>query len=52
MPQMAPLWWEMLFIMFITVFIMMSVILYHNISPLQKESDATIQNTFNLNWKW
>nr|YP_010710187.1 ATP synthase F0 subunit 8 [Macroscytus japonensis]WCS41487.1 ATP synthase F0 subunit 8 [Macroscytus japonensis] len=52
MPQMAPLWWEMLFIMFIAVFIMMSIILYHNINPSQEESDATIKNTINLSWKW
>nr|YP_010222579.1 ATP synthase F0 subunit 8 [Macroscytus subaeneus]UCC46029.1 ATP synthase F0 subunit 8 [Macroscytus subaeneus] len=52
MPQMAPLWWEILFIMFITVFITMSAILYHNINPLQGESDATIKNNTNLNWKW
>nr|YP_010222488.1 ATP synthase F0 subunit 8 [Aethus nigritus]AVJ52284.1 ATP synthase F0 subunit 8 [Microporus nigrita]UCC45899.1 ATP synthase F0 subunit 8 [Aethus nigritus] len=52
MPQMAPIWWEMLFIMFITTFIIMSMMIYHITQTKKGESDATIYVYPNMNWKW
>nr|AVJ52262.1 ATP synthase F0 subunit 8 [Agonosoma flavolineatum] len=52
MPQMAPLYWELLFIMFIVSLIIMSIILFH----MPKITSSTKMNynqlTNQINWKW
>nr|QCF45709.1 ATP synthase F0 subunit 8 [Anthocoris kerzhneri] len=52
MPQMAPLWWETLFILFTMSFIMMSMIMYYNmkINP-QKMNKMSIKIN-HFKWKW
>nr|AVJ52280.1 ATP synthase F0 subunit 8 [Hyperoncus lateritius] len=52
MPQMAPLYWELLFMMFILSLIMMSIIIYHlpKIPTLQKTEKSS--QTEDINWKW
>nr|QWX95529.1 ATP synthase subunit 8 [Latimbus concolor] len=51
MPQMAPLWWEILFLLFIMNFMMMSTIIYHNkmYSPKQMKMKYKINQ---FKWKW
>nr|YP_002735073.1 ATP synthase F0 subunit 8 [Riptortus pedestris]ABZ02115.1 ATP synthase F0 subunit 8 [Riptortus pedestris] len=52
MPQMAPLWWETLFIMFISMFIIMNMIIYYNknlTSPKVLKKNV-MNNEFK--WKW
>nr|YP_010222553.1 ATP synthase F0 subunit 8 [Glaucias dorsalis]UCC46003.1 ATP synthase F0 subunit 8 [Glaucias dorsalis] len=53
MPQMAPLWWEILFLMFIMSFIMMSIMIYflNNIMIKNKNISNKI-NINQLNWPW
>nr|YP_009654800.1 ATP synthase F0 subunit 8 [Leptoglossus membranaceus]QCI09355.1 ATP synthase F0 subunit 8 [Leptoglossus membranaceus] len=53
MPQMAPLWWEVLFFLFITSFIFMNTIIYYNkiINPKQM-SDTKNPNINQFKWKW
>nr|UPL65653.1 ATPase subunit 8 [Petillopsis calcar] len=53
MPQMSPLWWELLFIWFLTSFLFMNMIMYFNksYSPLKKlKSNNSMINEFK--WKW
>nr|YP_002995744.1 ATP synthase F0 subunit 8 [Stictopleurus subviridis]YP_010316732.1 ATP synthase F0 subunit 8 [Liorhyssus hyalinus]ACF04095.1 ATP synthase F0 subunit 8 [Stictopleurus subviridis]UMY76354.1 ATP synthase F0 subunit 8 [Liorhyssus hyalinus]URN72948.1 ATP synthase F0 subunit 8 [Liorhyssus hyalinus] len=53
MPQMSPLWWEILFLLFIMCFLIMNTIIYYNkmISPKKSENQMMIK-TSNQNWKW
>nr|UPL65601.1 ATPase subunit 8 [Rhopalus maculatus] len=51
MPQMSPLWWETLYIMFIMVFMIMIMIMYHNKN--YKLKNTSYKKKINqLNWKW
>nr|ASA69165.1 ATP synthase F0 subunit 8 [Clavigralla tomentosicollis] len=52
MPQMSPLWWEILFLLFIMSFMIMNTIIYYNKTPmpLQKQSKSIEINQFK--WKW
>nr|YP_010535288.1 ATP synthase F0 subunit 8 [Megacopta horvathi]UYA97775.1 ATP synthase F0 subunit 8 [Megacopta horvathi] len=53
MPQMAPLWWEYLFILFSMMMIMMMIIIYHN--PYIKtsgEKPGDKKPFKQMNWKW
>nr|YP_010310364.1 ATP synthase F0 subunit 8 [Daclera levana]UMY75899.1 ATP synthase F0 subunit 8 [Daclera levana] len=52
MPQMASLWWELLFMFFIITFMLMNTIIYYN--KLLK-FNKKINNKFikmEFNWKW
>nr|AVJ52288.1 ATP synthase F0 subunit 8 [Odontotarsus robustus] len=52
MPQMAPLYWELLFFLFIMSMIIMSTIIYH-VPKISKISGSTEQRSINqINWKW
>nr|YP_009485685.1 ATP synthase F0 subunit 8 [Carbula sinica]AVZ00821.1 ATP synthase F0 subunit 8 [Carbula sinica] len=52
MPQMAPLWWEMLFIMFILTFILMNIMIYFNMKISQKFYKNNYNSIKQFNWKW
>nr|QWX95531.1 ATP synthase subunit 8 [Piezogaster calcarator] len=53
MPQMAPLWWEILFILFITSFLMTNIMIYYLKSPEMLSIKSTLYKTpIQLNWKW
>nr|ATC73036.1 ATP synthase F0 subunit 8 [Graphocephala sp. EMHAU-2015-Zz052315] len=50
MPQMAPMWWTFLMIMFIMSMIMMMTNMYFNtLNKLMKKKEI---NTNQMNWKW
>nr|AVN68078.1 ATP synthase F0 subunit 8 [Ellipsidion sp. BLA050] len=53
MPQMMPMNWPMLYIMFLMIFIMFNIVNYYNIIPLKKvkSSKGKTKNKI-LNWKW
>nr|AVJ52300.1 ATP synthase F0 subunit 8 [Tectocoris diophthalmus] len=52
MPQMAPLYWEMLFFLFILSLLLTSIIIYHY-PKLQGEADNDLKRGYNqVNWKW
>nr|QKY63792.1 ATP synthase F0 subunit 8 [Triatoma barberi] len=52
MPQMAPTWWAILYLVFIMSLMIMCLILYfHSFNmPLIKSKDTNIKNK--MNWKW
>nr|QAU54259.1 ATP synthase F0 subunit 8 [Cydnidae sp. ITV1034] len=52
MPQMAPLWWEFLFIMFITTYIITSMVIYHTFDIKLNKKNKTSKSFKNMFWKW
>nr|AGO28133.1 ATP synthase F0 subunit 8 [Sphedanolestes impressicollis] len=52
MPQMAPIWWTTLFIMFNMSFIIMMTLMYFQseMKPIMKKQIT--KKTMNYNWKW
>nr|YP_010923083.1 ATP synthase F0 subunit 8 [Nysius inconspicuus]WJZ45486.1 ATP synthase F0 subunit 8 [Nysius inconspicuus] len=50
MPQMSPMWWEILFILFNMTLIMMNIMIYWQKMPNYK-SELTIKKK-TMNWKW
>nr|YP_010311843.1 ATP synthase F0 subunit 8 [Leptocorisa costalis]UNA68827.1 ATP synthase F0 subunit 8 [Leptocorisa costalis] len=52
MPQMAPLWWELLFTMFVTSFMLMIMIMYFNKMMKSKKIKTIIITTKQKQWKW
>nr|QIC20363.1 ATP synthase F0 subunit 8 [Oreogeton sp. DY-2020] len=53
MPQMAPISWLTLFIMFTLVFIMFCMMNYYITLPLApKTSDLKKSSNYHMSWKW
>nr|YP_008592443.1 ATP synthase F0 subunit 8 [Eusthenes cupreus]AFY16809.1 ATP synthase F0 subunit 8 [Eusthenes cupreus] len=52
MPQMAPLWWESLFLSFIILFIISSMIIYHIPKYSKLDAKSVSENINQMNWKW
>nr|UFK32226.1 ATP synthase F0 subunit 8 [Aguriahana sp. 1 BY-2021a] len=50
MPQMSPMWWTMLMIMFITSFIICMAVMYFNNSNFCKTKKSLTKK--NLTWLW
>nr|WKU84199.1 ATP synthase F0 subunit 8 [Talahua fervida] len=53
MPQMAPISWLILFMLFSTIFILFNTMNYFIYSPLLIKSKNIKKNSMNsMNWKW
>nr|QXT45763.1 ATP synthase F0 subunit 8 [Leucrocuta aphrodite] len=52
MPQMAPLSWLTLFIVFSMTLILFGILNYFLISPSAPEGSSTEVKTQSFNWKW
>nr|UOU85295.1 ATP synthase F0 subunit 8 [Compsobata cibaria] len=53
MPQMAPIGWLSLFIIFSMAFIFFNIMNYYSILPTTPESKTSLQiSCKSLNWKW
>nr|AVJ52278.1 ATP synthase F0 subunit 8 [Homaemus proteus] len=52
MPQMAPLYWEALFFMFIVSLMMVSIIIYHLPKITSNLTMSAPHNYPQANWKW
>nr|YP_010835875.1 ATP synthase F0 subunit 8 [Onukindia connexa]WGC89394.1 ATP synthase F0 subunit 8 [Onukindia connexa] len=50
MPQMSPMWWLNMMLMFIFCLIMMNSLIYFNF--FMKNKKKTNYDYKNLNWKW
>nr|YP_009643379.1 ATP synthase F0 subunit 8 [Pyrrhopeplus posthumus]APO08796.1 ATP synthase F0 subunit 8 [Pyrrhopeplus posthumus] len=51
MPQMSPLWWELLNIMTTSMMILTSIMIYHNKLNNPKSNNKTYTKN-KLPWKW
>uniref|UniRef100_A0AAU7YRY0 ATP synthase F0 subunit 8 n=1 Tax=Rhopalus latus TaxID=238591 RepID=A0AAU7YRY0_9HEMI len=51
MPQMSPLWWEVLYIIFIMMFMVMIITMYFN-KNFKLKSSIYNKKTNQSNWKW
>nr|YP_009654709.1 ATP synthase F0 subunit 8 [Brachymna tenuis]QCI09264.1 ATP synthase F0 subunit 8 [Brachymna tenuis] len=52
MPQMAPLWWETLYMMFIMSFMMVNIMMYFTIKNDFKSKKKEKKMFINMNWTW
>nr|QWX95519.1 ATP synthase subunit 8 [Spartocera fusca] len=52
MPQMSPLWWEMLFSLFTTTLLLMNMIMYFNSTPMSNYTSKYKMSTNQIKWKW
>nr|YP_010865769.1 ATP synthase F0 subunit 8 [Sclomina parva]WGT89721.1 ATP synthase F0 subunit 8 [Sclomina parva]WGT89734.1 ATP synthase F0 subunit 8 [Sclomina parva]WGT89747.1 ATP synthase F0 subunit 8 [Sclomina parva]WGT89760.1 ATP synthase F0 subunit 8 [Sclomina parva]WGT89773.1 ATP synthase F0 subunit 8 [Sclomina parva] len=52
MPQMAPIWWTMLFIMFNTTLIIMMMMMYFQVDTQPKTKKQFTSYIKYYNWKW
>nr|YP_010535249.1 ATP synthase F0 subunit 8 [Megacopta centronubila]UYA97697.1 ATP synthase F0 subunit 8 [Megacopta centronubila]UYA97710.1 ATP synthase F0 subunit 8 [Megacopta centronubila] len=52
MPQMSYMWWEMLFIMFNMLMIIMIIYNYHNPNIKWNYLISSANNVKQANWKW
>nr|BAF80298.1 ATP synthase F0 subunit 8 [Culicoides cylindratus]BAF80304.1 ATP synthase F0 subunit 8 [Culicoides cylindratus] len=51
-PQMAPINWTFLFLMFLLTNLMFNIINYYIYSPKINKSTSKIKMILPLNWKW
>nr|YP_010728505.1 ATP synthase F0 subunit 8 [Stictochironomus juncaii]WEF49746.1 ATP synthase F0 subunit 8 [Stictochironomus juncaii] len=54
MPQMSPMMWTLLFVFFISLFLLFNILNYFNFLPeffSSKTSQPLVKN-HSLNWKW
>nr|YP_010736650.1 ATP synthase F0 subunit 8 [Cobbenicoris guangxiensis]WEM32408.1 ATP synthase F0 subunit 8 [Cobbenicoris guangxiensis] len=51
MPQMMPMWWEMLLLMFITIMLSLCIMIYHN---KKYNNDSKIYKVIykQMHWTW
>nr|YP_011011070.1 ATP synthase F0 subunit 8 [Cymoninus sechellensis]WPW49238.1 ATP synthase F0 subunit 8 [Cymoninus sechellensis] len=52
MPQMSPMWWEMLFIYFMMLFLIMNSIIFWSINMKNKSNFKNLEKNKEMNWKW
>nr|YP_009472950.1 ATP synthase F0 subunit 8 [Dalsira scabrata]AST10180.1 ATP synthase F0 subunit 8 [Dalsira scabrata] len=52
MPQMAPMMWDMLFIFFMIMFIVINIMNYYTQKKSFNIQNKDINKTMQLNWKW
>nr|QZK21522.1 ATP synthase F0 subunit 8 [Amitermes sp. ANIC 0620] len=52
MPQMMPMEWTMLYIMFLATFLMFNIMNYFIQSPNKQQKMKKIINIHKINWKW
>nr|ARX95731.1 ATP synthase F0 subunit 8 [Protochauliodes biconicus] len=52
MPQMAPINWLFLFILFSLTLIIFNIINYYLINPINPEDSSQSLQKNSLNWKW
>nr|YP_009694497.1 ATP synthase F0 subunit 8 [Eurydema liturifera]QEI26482.1 ATP synthase F0 subunit 8 [Eurydema liturifera] len=52
MPQMAPLWWEILFITFMVTFMTFNIMIYFNSGKSINKNIKINKKSFQSNWMW
>nr|AMW67985.1 ATP synthase F0 subunit 8 [Stenosialis australiensis] len=52
MPQMAPLYWFLLFLYFFIIFILFNIMNYYNFNSLSPSKLSFSSENLSMNWKW
>nr|UPL65419.1 ATPase subunit 8 [Sadoletus valdezi] len=52
MPQMAPLWWELMYMLFIITYIMMNIIMFYGVGSDVYVRLSAKEKIKYMNWKW
>nr|QDI93910.1 ATP synthase F0 subunit 8 [Tuxedo drakei] len=53
MPQMSPMWWSTLFLIFLSTYLMIMMNMYtYNIYQKWNKESIKKKETSNINWKW
>nr|YP_009142392.1 ATP synthase F0 subunit 8 [Squilloides leptosquilla]AKH03051.1 ATP synthase F0 subunit 8 [Squilloides leptosquilla] len=52
MPQMAPLMWLNLYILFFSIFLLFIMMNYFTYMPNMKDQETSKYETQQMNWKW
>nr|UEP16622.1 ATP synthase F0 subunit 8 [Megalotomus costalis] len=52
MPQMAPMWWDILYIIFIILFLLINMIIYFNKNLKINYKMINKLNNEEIKWKW
>nr|YP_009654839.1 ATP synthase F0 subunit 8 [Placosternum urus]QCI09407.1 ATP synthase F0 subunit 8 [Placosternum urus] len=52
MPQMSPLWWEMLFLVFIMSLMMFNIIIYFMQNKMNLNKNLFKNDNIQFIWKW
>nr|YP_009654891.1 ATP synthase F0 subunit 8 [Eocanthecona thomsoni]QCI09868.1 ATP synthase F0 subunit 8 [Eocanthecona thomsoni] len=52
MPQMSPLWWEVLFMMFIFTFMLFNIMIYFTNKNMMINKMTYYKKIKNLTWMW
>nr|YP_009346656.1 ATP synthase F0 subunit 8 [Graphosoma rubrolineatum]API85472.1 ATP synthase F0 subunit 8 [Graphosoma rubrolineatum] len=52
MPQMAPLWWELLFLVFLMTYLIVNNMIYFMPKTSIKPSNHKNKTYNQINWKW
>nr|YP_010222644.1 ATP synthase F0 subunit 8 [Sastragala esakii]UCC46107.1 ATP synthase F0 subunit 8 [Sastragala esakii] len=52
MPQMSPMWWEILFIEFMLLLMIMLIMIYHNKKMMNNKSHSLNNVYKQMIWKW
>nr|YP_009727908.1 ATP synthase F0 subunit 8 [Notonecta montandoni]QHZ87283.1 ATP synthase F0 subunit 8 [Notonecta montandoni] len=52
MPQMSPMWWTTLFMLFLLSFLLVMMIMYFNKEYKPLSMEITKKEMKMLNWKW
>nr|YP_010222592.1 ATP synthase F0 subunit 8 [Neojurtina typica]UCC46055.1 ATP synthase F0 subunit 8 [Neojurtina typica] len=52
MPQMSPMWWEILFLVFTLSFILINIFIYHYKQEQIKYKSSSKLNMSQYNWMW
>nr|YP_011009674.1 ATP synthase F0 subunit 8 [Hygia opaca]WPV77666.1 ATP synthase F0 subunit 8 [Hygia opaca] len=52
MPQMSPMWWEVLYIMFLLSYIFITMIIYYNKKTSPQNNLNKKMSIYQFKWKW
>nr|YP_009694523.1 ATP synthase F0 subunit 8 [Eurydema qinlingensis]QEI26508.1 ATP synthase F0 subunit 8 [Eurydema qinlingensis] len=52
MPQMSPLWWDLLFILFFMIYMLFNIIIYFNYKKNMIKNHSIMNKSMHFNWLW
>nr|YP_010374282.1 ATP synthase F0 subunit 8 [Tholosanus proximus]QVD38904.1 ATP synthase F0 subunit 8 [Tholosanus proximus] len=52
MPQMSPLWWEVLFLLFLMMYFLVNIMSYFSVNKSIVKNENSKKKPNQLNWTW